>query len=120
MPYFTVEIERQPILVFHAETKEAAHAFMGDERLLSDLTVLLSGAGPLWDGQSDLDLRKANASEIQRWKGSVALAIYDGTLESTRYALDRGWLKYLIPVTDPIAQERRLTGFIAPALRPLA
>ena len=58
MMIFVVEIMGHGIAAFNAESKIAGEAFIGEEWFRSDLMALERDGKPLWDGKSEIYLRK--------------------------------------------------------------
>lgn len=79
------------------EDLEEAEAYIEDGALQEDLTVLRDLDGkPLWDGESNLSVRRASAEEASRWKRA-----YDAAPENNGVEHGNGFRSYLIAVIDP-------------------
>ncbi|MBW4653506.1 MAG: hypothetical protein KME20_10800 [Kaiparowitsia implicata GSE-PSE-MK54-09C] len=79
------------------EDIDEAEAYVEDAGLQEDLTVLCDLDGKsLWDGESSLAVRRANAEEASRWKRA-----YDAALANNHIEYGDGFRTYLIAVIDP-------------------
>jgi hypothetical protein len=62
-----------------------------------DLMALASGGLPLWDGVTDIEVRRARPDEEARWRASHAKAIRRGDIEADEQA----WIAFLVTLTNP-------------------
>ncbi|TCZ56714.1 hypothetical protein [Roseicella aquatilis] len=71
MPLFTVDVGQRPVLVFSEANREAAEELVAS-LISGDLREFESGGVPLWDGQSELTVRDADAGEAERWQQGLS------------------------------------------------
>jgi hypothetical protein len=58
--------------------------------------VLATEGVPLWDGVTNIDIRRAFPEEEVKWRASRARAIRRGNIEET----DDAWISFLVTLTD--------------------
>ena len=96
MRTYVTEIDGRAILAFEAEDDDEAKSIAAADWFKADLLSFKSAGLPLWNGVSDIRVRKAVRTERFQWEQSRAEAIRAGKrLAKT----DR--VAFLIPVTDP-------------------
>lgn len=85
------------------EDFEEAQAYIEESALQKDLTTLRDLYGkPLWDGESSLEVRRANPEEAGHWKRA-----YDAALQNSDIEIGNGFMTYLIAVVNPAPHIRR-------------
>jgi len=108
MKTYVACIGEEAVLAFRAEDDEEAREKIDDHEgdVRSDLRTLLDEDGkPLWDGNSPITLKEANAASHAEWEKSRDQAISEGEID-----LDAGdnpdeWNVYL--VTHPGKKKRK-------------
>jgi len=95
--------DRRPVLAISATTRdEAEDAITPDGAIAADLMVLEHPDGAaIWNGETALVLREAEADEQVAWDNMVASAVLDGEIGSREEAREEGYVAFLIPVVDP-------------------
>ena len=63
--------------------------------------VLETDGKPLWDGKSEIYVRKAFPEEDAQHEASMTRAIREGEIDDE----DDRWVLYLVPVFDPTDEE---------------
>lgn len=103
MTIWAVETGGRALLAFPAETQaEAEDVIKPDGAIAEDLVVMEDRDGvPLWDGESSLVLREAEAEEQEVWDSMVASAVSEGEVDSREEALKDGYVVFLVPCSDP-------------------
>jgi hypothetical protein len=94
MDYFTIEIGGQAIASFRSENADDAANFFEAKDFREDLTVLQSQGKPVWDGVTELKLRKATAEEASEVEHAYE---FDDDPERT---IDDEFVVFLIPISD--------------------
>ena len=95
-------VKERGIAAFHAENDRAAEVQVRDSTFRDDLMVLATGGVPLWDGVTDIQVRRALPNEEARWRASRARAIRQGSIESE----DDTWIAFLVALSDLDRQRR--------------
>jgi hypothetical protein len=95
-------VKERGIAAFHAESDRAAEVQVRDSTFRDDLMVLATGGVPLWDGVTDIQVRRALPNEEARWRASRARAIRQGSIESE----DDTWIAFLVALSD-LGRQRR-------------
>ena len=96
MSLYTIEIDGRPIMTFAAQDQMEADAFTEADHLQADLMVLEHNKLPLWDGESELFVRKAHPEEEATWEVRLA--------QSQQKDLDPdpdSFAVFLVEVSDP-------------------
>jgi hypothetical protein len=89
MPIYVAGIAGRGLAAFDAaDDVDAAEVRLKDEAFRRDLIVLQNQGCPLWDGVSQIGMRKASPEEAVRWRFGM---LADGK--------DR--FVFLVPVVDP-------------------
>ena len=89
MPVYVAEIAGRGLAAFDAtDDIEAAEVRLTDTAFRRDLIVLENQGRPLWDGVSQIGMRKASPEEAAKWESGM---LADGK--------DR--FVFLVPVVDP-------------------
>ncbi len=98
MTIYVAEIEGRAIAAFGAETEIGAEEVAEAEWFQADLMCLESGGQPLWNGVSEINIRKASADERKIWKRSA--------MEAEKRGEDsEDWLVFLVATSDPVHEE---------------
>jgi hypothetical protein len=98
----TIEIAGRPTLVVNG-SKDEVQELLTDSWLLEDLLVLETQGRPLWFGQQkDFSVRPAAEDEVSQWEATFSHALSEGHV--TQFDKS-GYIVYLIPVTDPTADD---------------
>jgi hypothetical protein len=107
MTLWAVETCGRAVVVFAADTlDEAAEAIESESTIADDLQVFQGMDGqPLWDGESELSLREAEAEEQAAWDSSIARAILEGEVESREHAIEEGVVVFLVPAAGPTGED---------------
>ena len=95
---YVAEINNLAVCAFDAEDQLAAETLVGKDWFKSDLRVLETKTRPLWDGESKIHVRKANASEHLEWNAARAR----GRTEDKNNNAD---LIFLVPVSGPTDED---------------
>ena len=97
MSVYVCEIEGRAIAASGHDNLDDAEAWFQSEPFQADLLVLESQGRPVWDGVSDLHVRRAMPEEEAIWEKSRARAILAKELDAD----DEDWLAFLVAVSDP-------------------
>lgn len=71
MNLFTIEVAGVPVLIF-PEADRAAAETLAREEIGPDLMDFAVAGEPLWDGETPLSVRDADAEETAHWTESLA------------------------------------------------
>jgi hypothetical protein len=96
MTVFVADIKGRGVAAFRANDGSDAERVVGDRVFRDDLMVLASDGLPLWDGVTDIQVRRARPDEEARWRASHARAIRRGDIEADEQA----WIVFLVTLTD--------------------
>jgi len=96
MGIYVAEIDGQAIVAFAAEDSDEAKVVAAKDWFKADLLSLEWKGQPLWNGVSNIKVRKAGREERSRWEISRANAIRAGN-----GLAQEDWVAFLVPVTDP-------------------
>ena len=89
MPVYVAEIAGRGLAAFDAgDDTEAAEVRLTDRAFRRDLIVLQNEGRPLWDGVSEICMRKASPEEAVRWEAGMP-------------AVGKDRFVFLVPVVDP-------------------
>lgn len=88
---FVLEIGGRPMLVFAAANLAAAQAFCGEDWLMEELASYRSYGNPIWDGNSVLNVRIAQAHEASELQIAIAA-------ERARREYDGCAFAFLVPI----------------------
>ena len=99
---YVAVVKGRGIAAFHAENDRTAEVQARDSTFRDDLMVLATGGVPLWDGVTDIQVRRALPNEEARWRASRARAIRQGSIESE----DDTWIAFLVALSDLDRQRR--------------
>jgi hypothetical protein len=99
---YVVEIKGRGIVAFDADKNSDAEDVVRDRIFRDDLMVLMSGGLPLWDGVTDMLVRRANPAEEAKWRASRAKAVRQGNIESQEDA----WIAFLVSLNKPVRDKR--------------
>jgi hypothetical protein len=97
MTVYVADIKGRGVAAFSADSGPDAERLVRDRVFRDDLMALASGGLPLWDGVSDIQVRRARPDEEARWRASHANAIRRGDIE----ACEQAWVAFLVALTDP-------------------
>lgn len=97
MTVYVADIEGRGVAAFPADNGADAERLVRDRVFRDDLMALASGGVPLWDGVTDIQVRRARPDEEARWRASHAKAIRRGDIE----AGEQAWIAFLVTLTDP-------------------
>ena len=79
---FVVETRGRTLLAFRAGGVEQARQLCSEDWFLEELASYRSGGRPIWDGCSELEIRRANATEAAEIQialtGELARKEYEG------------------------------------------
>lgn len=98
MTIYVAEIAGRAIAAFNADNDVEAQQQLNDDAFQSDLIVLENEGKSLWDGESEIFLRRVFEDEAERFEARRIVAMKDGQT-------DGDWLMWLVPVVDPTAFE---------------
>jgi hypothetical protein len=88
MTVYVAEISGRGIAAFDAADDAAAQLQLADKPFLRDLIVLQNEGRPLWDGVSQIQMRKASPQETAAWQSGLVVG-------------DEDRFVFLVPVVDP-------------------
>jgi hypothetical protein len=88
MTVYVAEISGRGIAAFDAVDDAAAQLQLADKRFLRDLIVLQNQGRPLWDGISQIQMRRASPDEAVAWQSGLIVG-------------DEDRVVFLVPVVDP-------------------
>jgi hypothetical protein len=88
---FVVETGGRALLAFRAGGIEQARNLCGEDWFVEELASYRSGGQPVWDGSSELRVRRANASEA----AEIQIAL---TTELVRKEYEGYVFAFLVPV----------------------
>jgi hypothetical protein len=98
MSVFVAEISGKVIAALNASsTIEAEEVLLGED-FEEELLVLEIDGRPIWDGNTDIHIRKALPEEEAKWEASRARAVLANEIVDDE---DEQWLALLVPVADP-------------------
>ena len=97
MTVYVADIKGRGVAAFSADSGPDAERSFAIAFFRDDLMALASGGLPLWDGVSDIQVRRARPDEEARWRASHANAIRRGDIE----AGEQAWVPFLVALTDP-------------------
>ncbi len=98
----TIEIAGRPTVIVNASEDEVQDLLTQDWFKL-DLMVLETQGRPLWFGQQkDFSVRPASEEETSQWEVGCGRALLEGHITEDG---KRGYIVYLVPVTDPTADD---------------
>jgi hypothetical protein len=89
MTVYVADIKGRGVAAFRADSGADAERLVHDRVFRDDLMALASGGLPLWDGVSDIQVRRARPDEEARWRASHANAIRRGDIEKRRAGVGR-------------------------------
>ena len=95
---YVAEINRLAVCAFDAEDQLAAETLVGKDWFKSALRVLETKTRPLWDGESEIHVRKPNASERLEWNAAR-------DRRRTEDKNDNADLVFLVPVSNPTDED---------------
>jgi hypothetical protein len=98
MPVFIAEINGEAILSFGAANAEEAQEWVKGEDFRDDLGAYESDGDPVWDGETDIEVRPATSEEAAEWEESRNEAISEGEIEASDEPND--WLLWLIEIDE--------------------
>jgi len=75
MTVYVAEISGRGIAAFDAANDIEAQAQLADKAFLADLYVLQNEGRSLWDGVSEIHVRRAFPAEAETWQAGHAVAI---------------------------------------------
>ncbi|SRR5271166_6600012 len=94
---YTLEIEGQPVAIINSSEEEAREIF-SSKYFKDDLLCLDKDDGsPLWNGASQLFVRRAFDEEVAKFEVAFVKAIKDGSADRDD---EDGYLTFLTPVRD--------------------
>jgi hypothetical protein len=88
MTVYVAEISGRGIAAFDAANDAAAQLQLADKLFLRDLIVLQNEGRPLWDGVSQIHMRRASPDEAVAWQSGLIVG-------------DEDRFVFLVPVVDP-------------------
>ena len=91
----TVEIAGKPIAIINSP-KDEGEAWFNDESFKSDLLVLQTAdREPLWDGETELLVRRSFAEDVSIFEKGFAKTLVHGDADRED---EEGYLVFLVPV----------------------
>ena len=102
MTVYVADIKGRGVAAFRADSCPDAERLVHDHVFRDDLMALASGGLPLWDGLTDIKVRRARPDEEARWRASHANAIRRGDIEAGEPA----WVAFLVTLTNPDRRKR--------------
>lgn len=97
MDLFTIEIAGQPVMVFAGEDQAAGEPFTEEPSLHEILTAFMHESRSLWDGETELSVRKAHPEDASDWEAAFARAIEDGGADEDEHD---GFSVFLVGADD--------------------
>ena len=88
MTVYVAEISGRGIAAFNAANDIEAEAHLADKAFLRDLIVLQNQGRSLWDGVSQIRMRKSSPEEAETWQAG-------------KTSDDENPFVFLVPVVDP-------------------
>jgi hypothetical protein len=95
MTVYVAEISGRGIVAFDAANEDAAQSRLADRAFRRDLYVFQTEGRALWDGVSEIRLRKALPQEVKTWQANRAVA--GRSDESGKYLR-----AFLVPIVNPL------------------
>jgi hypothetical protein len=96
MTIYVAEVSGRGIAAFDAADEDEAKARLADTALRRDLVLFQNQGRPLWDGVSEIQLRRALPKEAETWQAGYATAAKPGGCGDHQHGL-----VFLVPVVDP-------------------
>jgi hypothetical protein len=96
MTVYVAEISGRGIVAFDAANEDEARARLSDKTLRRDLHVFQNQGRSLWDGVSEINLRRALPKEAETWQAGRAMAGQSSEPDGRE-----DWRVFLVPVVDP-------------------
>lgn len=90
-PAFALEIGGRGVLVFPADTPRQATDFCAQDWFIAELGAYRSGGQPIWDGTSELKIRRADPAEAARLDIALETELVRGEYEGYVFA-------FLVPI----------------------
>jgi len=106
MTVYVIEIKGRGVAAFHADDDAHADARARDLAVRDDLMVLATNGLALWDGVTEVRIRRALPGEEAAWRASRLKAYRQGNIDEN----DDDWIAYLVALTDP--GRRKLGGHL--------